>query len=281
MAGWIKLHRALCDKPIWLDSAPEQKTVLITLMLMANHAGNEWEWQGQLYKVKPGQFITSLPSIVKKCGKGISIQNVRTALKKFEKYGFLTDESTNQNRLITIVNWEVYQAQDIEDNRQTNRQLTDDQQTTNRQLTANKNVKNVKNENNDKKTTGSVAVNKNNEVHLFYQQNFPGTQSPYIAQDIDYWINDLSAELVIQALTKAVEAGKPYNYAKGIMRNWVDKGYKTIGDVNAEAETFQTSKKQPNTVVNSKETEELLELSRRRLEAAVANTTEEDFSMFR
>lgn len=143
--GWIKLYRQLLDKPIWLESSPEQKVILITLLSMANHEEKEWEWQGVPYKAKPGQFVTSLPSIAKKAGKGISLQNVRTALKRFEKYNFLTDESTKQNRLITIVNWGVYQAADKETNSQTNSQLTDDQQTPNSQLTANKNVKNDKN----------------------------------------------------------------------------------------------------------------------------------------
>lgn len=107
--GWIKLYRQLLEKPIWLESSPEQKVILITLLSMANHEEKEWEWQGVPYKAKPGQFVTSLESIRKKCGKGISLQNVRTALKRFEKYEFLTNQSTKQNRLITIVNWGIYQ----------------------------------------------------------------------------------------------------------------------------------------------------------------------------
>lgn len=139
--GWIKLHRELMDKAIWKESTPEQKTILITLLMMANHKEKEWEWKGERFKAEPGQFVTSLPSIAEKCGKGISIQNVRTALKRFEKYEFLTDESTNKNRLITIVNWELYQETD---NKSTGK-LTGNQQATNRQLTANKNDKNVRN----------------------------------------------------------------------------------------------------------------------------------------
>ncbi|EPF5050210.1 hypothetical protein ACSSTF_004802, partial [Escherichia coli] len=91
--GWIKLYRQLLAKPIWQESTPEQKVILITLLSMANHEEREWEWQGAPYKANPGQFVTSLESIRKKCGKGISLQNVRTALKRFEKYGFLTNES--------------------------------------------------------------------------------------------------------------------------------------------------------------------------------------------
>ncbi|MDD9149235.1 hypothetical protein OYT88_11790 [Sporolactobacillus sp. CQH2019] len=112
--GWIKIYRELIDKPIWAESTPEQKTILITLLCMANHEEKEWEWKGRKYVVKPGQMITSLPSIAKKSGRGISAQNVRTALNRFKVYEFLTDESTNKSRLITIVNWGKYQAKEYE-----------------------------------------------------------------------------------------------------------------------------------------------------------------------
>lgn len=141
MEGWIKLHRCLTQKAIWLDSTPEQKVILITLLMMANHEGREWEWKGEKFKADPGQFVTSLKSIVEKSGTGISIQNVRSALLRFEKYDFLTNESTNRNRLITIVNWGLYQSQSPT----LTSKPTGDQQATNKQLTTNKNDKNIKN----------------------------------------------------------------------------------------------------------------------------------------
>ena len=86
MNGWIKLYRDLIDKPIWKCSTPEQKVILITLLCMANHDTQEWEWQGKRFTCKPGQMVTSLESIAKACGNGVSGQNVRTAIKRFEKY---------------------------------------------------------------------------------------------------------------------------------------------------------------------------------------------------
>lgn len=149
--GWVSVYRELLEKPIWITSTPEQKTILMTLMLMANHKDAEWEFKGEKFTVKKGQMITSLESIVLKCGKGVTIQNVRTALVRFEKYGFLTNESTNKNRLITLVNWEVYQHKEDEPNKQTNKQLTSNQQATNKQLTTNNNVITIENEKNELK----------------------------------------------------------------------------------------------------------------------------------
>lgn len=155
MQGWIKLHRTLMEKSIWIDSTPEQKTILITLLMMANHEGREWEWKGQKYKAEPGQFVTSLPSLIKMCGKNITEAKLRTALKRFETYGFLTDKSTNKNRLITIVNWAFYQGNEQPVNSQDNRQITGSSQANHRQITANKNVR-IKECNNNTATKGAV-----------------------------------------------------------------------------------------------------------------------------
>lgn len=141
MNGWVKLHRDLLDKPIWTCSTIEQKVILITILLMANHKEKEWEWKGEKFICKAGQFVTSASSIAKNAGIGISRQNIRTALARFEKYEFLTIESTNKNSLITICNWESYQSEPDVDNQQTNQRLTSNQPTPNQRLTTNKNVR--------------------------------------------------------------------------------------------------------------------------------------------
>lgn len=133
--GWIKLHRGIMGKPIWTEATLEHKVILITLLLMANHCEKEWEWQGARYVAKPGQFVTSLKSIVEKSGQGISIQNVRTALARFERYDFLTSQTTNRNRLVTVVNWAVYQGKEEVVSKPTEQLLTNDQQAANKQLT--------------------------------------------------------------------------------------------------------------------------------------------------
>ena len=165
--GWISLHRELLQKSIWIESTAEQKVILITLMLMVNHAPNKWEWKGKEYVLQAGQVITSLDSIVQKAGKGISVQNVRTALKRFEKLGFLTNESTKQNRLITIVNYKEYQGIDTTPNKAPNSQLTINQQSANNQLTTNNNVNNDNNVNNVNK---DILSNKSDKVN--HQENF-------------------------------------------------------------------------------------------------------------
>jgi len=145
-SGWVKLWREMLSKAIWSSSSPEQKTVLITVLLLANHERNEWIWKGEKYSCNAGQLITSLRSLQEACGDGVSMQNVRTALVKFEKLGFLTNESTKTGRLITIVNWAKYQGDGESTNKAFNKEVTKHSQSTNKALTPNKNDKNDKND---------------------------------------------------------------------------------------------------------------------------------------
>lgn len=149
-SGWIKTYRELLDKPIWHESTPEQKSILITLMLMANSQETQWEWRGEPYTALPGQFVTSLEKIAAKAGKGITSRNVRTALNRFEKYGFLSNQSTNKNRLITIVNWGVYQSPPSETVKQTVKQQSGNSQATVKQQSTNKNLRIKELENKEK-----------------------------------------------------------------------------------------------------------------------------------
>ena len=114
--GWVKLHREILEKAIWKCSTPEQKVVFMTIMMLANHSEYQWIWQGKKFKCQPGQFITSIKSLANHAM--VSDQNVRTALVKFEKLEFLTSESTNSGRLITICNWELYTTENYKTNHQ-------------------------------------------------------------------------------------------------------------------------------------------------------------------
>lgn len=153
---------------MYKDCNAKQRDILINLLMSVNHKSNKWVFKGQEYEVGKGQIITSLDSIAKMCAKDVSVQNVRTALEKFQKYGFLTNESTNKNRLITVVNWELYQGG--EENQQTN------QQATNKQLTTNKNDKNNENKKLFVETSNEYRLSKYLFEHI--RRNNSKTKKP-------------------------------------------------------------------------------------------------------
>ena len=169
-SGWFKIHREIFEKAIWKCSTPEQKVILLTILGMVNFKDNQWEWNGKKFDLKAGQMITSLESIVEETGdkgKRVSIQNVRTALAKFEKvYRFLTNESTKQGRLIIVLNWGFYQGDEEDTNKAPNRQLTDDQQTANKQLTTIEEGKEDKKVKKDNKKKPKVFDDSSNEYKL-------------------------------------------------------------------------------------------------------------------
>lgn len=137
----------MLDKAIWKCSTPEQKCVLTTVLLMANHEPNQWVWDGEKFEVKEGQFITSLRALSEKAG--VSVQNVRSALVKLEKAEFLTNESTKTGRLISIVNWSLYQPLKDIPNKEVNKEVTKSQQRGNKEPTTNNNDNNDKNDKNN------------------------------------------------------------------------------------------------------------------------------------
>lgn len=79
------------------------------------------------------------------------------------------------------------------------------------------------------------ANNYSNELdpHFFYQNNI-GVENPFISQSIEMWIEDLSAELVLEALKRAVIDQKGFKYAEGIMKKWDAKNIKTLDQVRSD-----------------------------------------------
>ncbi|KMP64418.1 replication protein [Bacillus cereus] len=76
----------------------------------------------------------------------------------------------------------------------------------------------------------------------FYEQNF-GFITPYIADGIHGWIDDLNAELVVKAMEIALEKNtRNMNYVNTILRDWHLKGLKTVADVETADKEFRAQR---------------------------------------
>lgn len=82
----------------------------------------------------------------------------------------------------------------------------------------------------------------NENIYEFYQKNM-GVLSPFMAEELGYWVNDLNTDLVKHALTIALENQKPYSYAKAIMKTWVDRNIKTVDEANQLSAEFKHKQK--------------------------------------
>ncbi|WP_249869205.1 DnaD domain protein [Oceanobacillus saliphilus] len=68
----------------------------------------------------------------------------------------------------------------------------------------------------------------------FFQDNFGGV-SPYVAEDMIHWINELGESLVLYAMKRALERGRlNWGYVKAILDAWVKKGIRNVEDARAE-----------------------------------------------
>lgn len=90
-----------------------------------------------------------------------------------------------------------------------------------------------------------VVVPPGPNAHEFYQNNF-GIENSIISQNIDFWIDDLNEELVIEAMSRAALDKKGFRYAEGILKNWEKEGIKTMDEVKSADIAFENSKKKPS-----------------------------------
>lgn len=89
------------------------------------------------------------------------------------------------------------------------------------------------------------------EIIQFVEQNGFGTVGSYIGEKIVSWVDDTSEELVLEALKIAVENGaKTWKYVETILRDWFEKGYRTVDQVRAAQLAFreQQLKRKASTV---------------------------------
>lgn len=133
---YVKLFRKMTNWEWYTD--PYTCHLFMHCLIRANW--KDGTWRGIPYK--RGQFITSLPSLADETG--LSIQNVRTALEHLKVTGELTDYQHGKKRVITVVNYDMYQTSQQDDNRENNSILTDNQQDANSSIRIYKNNKNNK-----------------------------------------------------------------------------------------------------------------------------------------
>ena len=136
--GWIKLHRKLLNWE-WFKS-PKMVHLFLYLLLSANH--EDGKWQG--VEVKRGQLITGRKRISEETG--LSEQTIRSGLKRLKSTNEITIKSTSRFSLITICNYNSYNAKILESNQLNTQQVTSNQPASNQQVTTNKNDKNDKND---------------------------------------------------------------------------------------------------------------------------------------
>lgn len=129
--GWIKLNGKILKWEWWDD--PVTAHLFVHLLLKANW--KDGRWRG--IDVPRGSFITSTEKLANETG--LSIQQIRTALKKLEETGEINKQTTSRYTHIFVQNYCLYQdeqqAEQQAKQQTSNKQITSKQQANNKQAT--------------------------------------------------------------------------------------------------------------------------------------------------
>ena len=90
-------------------------------------------------------------------------------------------------------------------------------------------------------TTKITTENVSSSIFSFYENNF-GILNSFIAESISQWVNDTSEELVQAAMERALKQQKKWNYAEGILKQWLNNNVRTLKDVDAVETEYQRNK---------------------------------------
>lgn len=228
MEGWIKLHRKTLDNPI-ITKDSDYLAVWVYLLLNTTHKEYDVLFKGKRTTLKKGQLLTGRKSISEKLK--IDENKVQRILKTLENEHQIEQQSSNKNRLITIVSWDKYQ----QDEQQIKQQANNKRTTTEQQVNTNKNVKNIKNDKNVITTIGDSCIDGLSEVIDFYNENI-GLATPYGTEILADYLKEMPADLIIYAMQISVEANKKtIQYIKAILNNWQKAGIKTLADAKRES----------------------------------------------
>lgn len=140
--GYIAIHRKMLDNPVVCKDA-DHIAVWCYLLLNATHTNYDVFFKGERLTLRPGQLLTGRKSISKQFN--VSESKVQRILKLFESEQQIEQQTSNQNRLITILNWDSYQKGEQRNEQQLNNNRT----TTEQQLNTNNNVNKGNKVNND------------------------------------------------------------------------------------------------------------------------------------
>ena len=185
--GFIKIHRQIIDWE-WYTNIPV-RVLFGHCLLRANHRDNKW--QGHL--IKKGSFITSYEKL--SIETGLTIRQVRTAINKLKTTGELTHKTTSQYSIISINNWDKYQLDDTQDDKQ----MTNERQTNDKRMTTNKNDKNEKNDKNiysfsEKKQKADPYINSLNSYFCKEYQKVFGKQKVFLSNQGRNRLCELAAD---------------------------------------------------------------------------------------
>lgn len=134
--GYIKLYRKIEENPI-VCKDNDYFRVWHYLLYNATHKEREVIFGTEKTILKPGQLVTGINKISKKCL--VEESKVKRILKAFKNDQQIDQRSCSKGSLITILKWEQYQKNDQQIDQQIDQQMTNERPTNDQRMTTNNN----------------------------------------------------------------------------------------------------------------------------------------------
>lgn len=202
-SGWIKLHRQLIDWE-WYGDINIMR-LFIHCLIKANHKDKQWRG----IDINRGQFYTSLDTLSDETG--LSVMQLRTCFNKLKVTGEVTSLKMPRGRMITVVQYDLYQ----EDNRLNDRVVTGSQQADNRLVTATNNV-NKDNKGNKEQIDFSILQMTDDQVTDVKQIRKKNKGSSL-------------TQRIVNSMAKQFDEAKKLGYSiDELLAIWEDKGWKSF-----------------------------------------------------
>ncbi|EAE2538685.1 TPA: phage replisome organizer N-terminal domain-containing protein [Listeria monocytogenes] len=246
---WIKLSVNMFDdeKIKLLEKMPEGNQMLIVWIRLLALAGKTND-KGRIYLNENVPYTEDMLATLFNRDVGI----IRVTLHTLQSFGMI---QKTENGLIEIENWEKHQNVDGMERvrEQTRKRVEKHREAMRQNRIASGDSKGSKECN----VTSSVTVTQSNAIDIdkeldkdinnnnsdlnfkdFWEQNGFGMMLPIELEKLLAWVDDFAGnrEIVMKALEVTSEQGankRNYAYVNKILKNWENRGFKTIADVDA------------------------------------------------
>lgn len=209
--GWVKIYRSLTDWEWYSD--PNTLSLWVHILLSVNYEAKKWRGT----QINKGEMVTSIAHLAEECG--LSVRQTRTALNHLKSTGEVTCRTTNKNTVITVVKWDIFQADGRTSDKQTDKRAdnreTNERQTSDKQPTTTKEYKEYKNERNKED-------NKYLTILCLFKETCPSFPQPKsLSENRKKAINARLKKYTIEDFKTLFEKAEASDFLKGNNnRNW-------------------------------------------------------------
>ena len=205
---WIKLHNKILNWE-WYNDINTTR-LFIHCLLKANWKDGKFEGRD----IPRGSFATSLPKLSKETG--LTVRQTRTALNKLILTDNVTNKSYTKYRVISINNYDQYQINDS----QSDRQMADKRQAERHQSKNNTEYQ--------------------NNIYYYLEQQFGRTLASAEVELLASWQDWFSDDIVKLAIDKTIRNGvRALSYTEKIINSWHDKSFKTLEECQNEGKIVE------------------------------------------